>query len=562
MDAVSDPLIERISVQSSAQIGKTEIVLNVIGYHITHDASPMLVIQPTLEMGQAFSKDRISPMLRDTPCLRGKVIEAKSRDSSNTILHKRFPGGHLTIAGANSPASLASRPVRIVLRDEVDRYPASAGTEGDPAELAAKRAITFWNRKILSFSTPTVQGISRIEYEFLASDQRRFWVPCPRCGIFQTLRWAQVKFDRSENLRVWYECGECKSELSEMDKLKMVRHGEWRAEKPEVKGHAGFFVNELYSPWSTWHKIAKEHLEAKGRAEVLRAWVNTSLGEVWQEEESFSIDTGKLAARREAYVDVPAGGLVLTAGVDHQDDRLECVVKAWGVGEESWFLERKVFYGSPAKADTWKLLDDYLRTKWKHESGVELAVASTCIDSGGHYTQAVYEYTKRNQSRRMFSTKGMGGYGRQFLGKVSRNNRQRAIVVPLGVDSGKKLIYDRLSIEDPGPSYLHFNEACDEDYFLQLTSEKEVTKYNRGFPTKVWTLKDKRRNEMLDCEVLNLAAIRLLNADMGKIAERIQEQAANLPPETEVVDGEPATKKEARVAKRKGRKSFVQSWRY
>lgn len=563
MDAISDSMTEQVSVQSSSQVGKTEIVLNTIGYYVTHDPSPILVVQPTLEMAMSFSKDRLATMLRDTPCLRGKVQEAKSKSSGNTILHKTFPGGHITISGANSPASLASRPVRIVLRDEPDRYPPSAGSEGDPAELAAKRAITFWNRKILSFSTPTVQGISRIEYEFLASDQRRFWVPCTRCGDYQLLVWGQVKFDRSERLRAWYECRSCQAELGESDKYKMVRKGEWRAEKPEILRHAGFHINELYSPWSKWHDIVERFLAAKQRNEALRVWVNTTLGEVWQEEESFTVDTGKLAARREQYVDVPAGVLVLTAGVDHQDDRLEVVVKGWGLGQESWFIDKQVFYGRPSDKATWKLLDDYLAKEWTHESGLKLKVAAACVDSGGHYTQDCYEYTRSRLSRRFFSTKGYAGRGRPLIGKATRNNRQRAIVVPIGVDGAKQLVYDRIQIDTQGPGAMHFNEACDEEYFSQLTAEKLVTRYVKGFPVQQWVLKDKRRNEMLDCEVLNLCAFTLLNANLERLAAGLAAQAEKLEPATVSADDtHPAEdpKKVVRVTRQ--RKNFVNSWRW
>lgn len=565
MDAVSDPLVREVSVQSSSQVGKTEILLNIIGYYITHDPSPMMVVDPTIVIGMSFSKDRLAPMLRDTPCLRGKVQEPRSKDATNTLLHKSFPGGHLTIAGANSAASLAARPVRIVLRDEVDRYPASAGTEGDPAELAAKRAVTFWNRKIVSFSSPTTQGVSRIEHEYLASDRRRFWVPCPKCGAFQILQFRQVKFDRSEHLRVWYECEHCGASLAESDKLRMVRKGEWRAELPEIRRHAGFHINELYSPWSTWHQVIENFLEAKQRREALRVWTNTTLGDVWQEEESFSIDTEKLALRRELYVDVPMGAVVLTSGVDHQDDRLEVVVKGWGAGGESWFIDKQIFYGRPSDKATWKLLDDYLAKMWKHESGVMMKIAAVCVDSGGHYTQEVYDYTRSRQGRRFFATKGFAGHGRPLIGTASRNNRQRAILIPIGVDGAKQLVYDRIQIEEQGKGHMHFNETCDEEYFLQLTAEKLVTRYIKGFPMQQWVLKDKRRNEMLDCEVLNLAAFTLLNANIEKVAEGIAAQAAKLEKPEEppaVVDGEPATKQEARRAVKRRRGGFVSNWRW
>ena len=523
MDAVSDPLIEEISLMAAAQVGKTEILLNIVGYYVTHDPSPILVVQPTLEMGMAWSKDRLSPMLRDTPCLVGKVQEPRSKDSSNTILHKQYPGGHITIAGANSPASLASRPVRIVLKDEPDRYPATAGTEGDPCALADKRASNFWNRKLVSTSSPTVQGVSRIDLSYNNSDMRTYFVPCPRCNFYQTLIWSQVKFDRSQNLRVWYECVHCKAELVEVDKYKMVRRGRWEAQHPEVRHHAGFHISELYSPWSTWVRVVSNFLDAKKRQETLRVWVNTTLGETWQEEESFSIDNEKLAARRENYTVIPREAYVLTAGVDVQDNRLECVVHAWGRGDECWLIDYKRFYGSPKRADVWVLLSDYLQTDFAHEIGIKLRIAAVGIDTG-YSTQNVYAFCKKNQARRYFALKGYAGMGRPVVGKASRNNRQRVMVFAVGVDEAKATIYERLQIDESGSKAMHWNQIADEEFFLQLTSEKHVTKYKSGFPVKVWVLKSGRRNEVLDCYVYSLAAYNLLNVNMEKLGVKFEQQ--------------------------------------
>ncbi len=251
---MGDATIETVVVMSSAQIGKTEIINNVVGYHIHLDPSPILLLQPTLEMAEAWSKDRFAPMLRDTEALRGLVKDPRARDSGNTLLHKRFPGGHITMAGANSPSSLASRPIRLVLCDEVDRYPASAGTEGDPVSLAKKRSTTFWNRKLLLTSTPTIKGASRIEAAFEQSDQRRFHVPCLHCGEYQALTWHQVKWESdSERHRVetaHYECGQCGAALYDSDKPEMLSAGIWIATAP-FTGTAGFHISELYSPWVT-----------------------------------------------------------------------------------------------------------------------------------------------------------------------------------------------------------------------------------------------------------------------------------------------------------------------
>lgn len=296
---------------SSAQIGKTEIINNAVGYHIDHDPCPCLVVQPTIEMGETWSKDRFAPMIRDTPTIREKVGNVKSRDSGNTILHKSFAGGHVTVAGANAPASLASRPVRMVLCDEIDRYPASAGTEGDPVKLAEKRTNNFWNRKIILVSTPTVKGESRIEKEWELSDKRRFHVPCPHCGHEHVLAWGNVRFEKENPSATRMVCPSCEKEFSNGQKNAAVRRGRWIATAP-FRGIAGFHLNELYSPWKTIAEVVEDFLEAKTDPMKLQVWVNTSLGETW-EGQGDSVSEHELMERVENYpAEVPARGLYLT----------------------------------------------------------------------------------------------------------------------------------------------------------------------------------------------------------------------------------------------------------
>ena len=528
MDAITNPNVEVITVMTSARVGKTEILNNAIGYHIDQDPCPILMVQPTLDAAQHWSKDQFAPMVRDTPCITYKVAESKAKDASSTILHKTFPGGYINVTGANSPIGLRRSTIRILLLDEVDGYPSSAGVEGDPVKLAKKRTVTFWNRKIIETSTPTIKGISRIESSWDESDQRKYFVPCVSCGSFQSLHWAGLKFDKADLGSIYYECENCKAHLSELDKPLMIANGKWIPRYPEKEKHAGFHINELYSPWSTWRAMVEEFLEAKKRPETLKVWVNTSLGETWEEEESYSIDNEKLAARIERYVDLPNGVVLLTAGVDVQDDRLVCLVKGWGVKDESWFVDFKTFYGSPGRGEVWSLLDGFLAQTWKHELGIDRRVVSVCVDSGGHFTQNVYSYTKRRQGRRYFAVKGLGGYGKSFIGKPSKNNKQRATLIPLGVDTAKELIYARLEIDDPGPGYIHFHEKCDDEYFKELTAERHITKYSRGFPTKVWVKKEGQRNEALDCEVYALAAFTLLNANMERLANQLAIRAAQM----------------------------------
>ncbi len=488
MDAVSDPALREIWVQKSAQIGWTEILGNMVGYHVDQDPAPMLLVQPTVEMGEAWSKDRLAPMVRDTPCLRGKIRDPKVRASGNTVLHKQFPGGHITIAGANSPAGLASRPIRIVLFDEVDKYPRSAGTEGDPIRLGAKRSTTFWNRKMLAGSTPTMKGASRIESGFESSDQRYYFVPCPACNQFQRLVWTQVQYDPKTPRAAVYACQHCAAVIRDADKPEMLRRGEWRATKPS-DGIAGFHISELYSPWVTWGEMAASYQQAKLLPDTLQTWVNTSLGETY-EAAGNTIEPGSLLERREQYTaaSIPSGVLMLTAGGDVQDDRVEVQLLGWGAEEECWICEQKVFRGDPKGRALWQEVDAYLLDRFATEDGRSLRIQAACIDSGGHCTQAVYDFVVTRKQRRVWAIKGVGGPGKLvWPKKASRTAKSRAMVFAVGVDTIKALLYGRLEkVTKPGPGYIHLHADADEHFCKGLTSEKQITKYVQGRAVAAW----------------------------------------------------------------------------
>ena len=544
LDAFSDPLVPEVVVISSSQVGKTEILNNVVGYYVDQDPCPILVVQPRVEDAETWSKDRLAPMLRDSPCLRGLVRDPKTKDSGNTIRMKEFPGGRIAMGGANSPAGLAARPVRIVLLDEVDRFPASAGTEGDPVKLAVKRTTTFWNRKIGMFSTPTVKGVSRIEKAWENSDQRRFHVPCPYCAGLQILRWGHIKWAKNEKggiVDVHYECEHCQGKLKENDKPRMVRNGKWIAGQPEVKGRAGFHLNELYSPWSSWEKVVLEFLESKKQVETLKTWVNTSLGETW-EEEGLTIDDAALISRKEEYAsEVPAGVAVLTAGVDVQDDRILVAVKGWGRGEESWLIDWITILGKPdTDPKVWSDLDSILSKEWVHELGMTLRIASACIDSGGHATKQVYDFCRPKWNRRVYAIKGQPGSAHPVIKLSQRKNRAKVALGLVGGDTCKGLIYSRLNVPEFGPGYMHFPmiESVDEEYFKQLTAEKQITKFTRGFPSKVW-VKTRARNEALDAEMYSLAALATLNANLDSLSARIEAQASEMREKPAKDDREP-----------------------
>lgn len=523
MDAFSDPQITKVVVMSSAQVGKTEILNNIVGYFIDQDPSTILNLQPTLEMAQTWSKDRLAPMVRDNPCLAKKVKNSKAKDSDNTILHKLFPGGHITMVGANSPAGLASRPIRIVLCDEVDRYPLSAGAEGDPVNLAIKRTTTYWNKKIGLFSTPTIKGISRIEKAFLEGDQRYFYIPCPHCGTLQRLKWGQVKYNKDEINKAYYECVHCGNHLNDADRYRAIAQGHWEAQA-EFKGIASFHLNELYSPWRKLSDIVQDFINDKDSPDTLKTWVNTCLGETW-EEAGESLDPDSLEARTEDYKKIPKNGLVLTAGVDVQDDRLEVEVTAWGKGEESWLIDYKKLYGDPDQPEVWQQLDDILASDYLHESGARLNISATCIDTGGHKTQSVYEYGRTRFTQKIYLIKGVGGENIPIVGAISKvksgKNQKRIVkLFPIGVDQAKGTIYARLKISSFGSGYMHFPRICDRGYFDSLTAEKLVTKFVKGFPKRTWE-KIRPRNEALDCRVYSYAALKILNPNFERIGERL-----------------------------------------
>jgi phage terminase large subunit GpA-like protein len=548
MDALSDPSLETVVVMSSAQVGKTEILNNAIGYFISQDPSPMLVVQPTLDMAQTWSKDRLAPMLRDTPILGGLVKDPRSRDSGNTTLHKIFPGGHVTACGANSPSSLASRPVRNVFFDEVDRFPISAGSEGDPVSLGKKRASTFWNRKIFLVSTPTNKGASRIETAFEESDQRRYYVCCPDCGHSQVLRWANVKWEEDKPETAKYVCDDCGSLWDDAQRARIIKTGKWLADKP-TKKIAGFHLSALYSPWTPLEDGVRDFLEAKKQPATLRVWVNTFLGETW-EEQGEQIDDYDLANRAEDWDAIPEDVLLLTAGVDVQDDRLEAEIVGWGRDEESWSIAYKTIHGDPSAPAVWRDLDEFLGQSFEHELGEDMIVRATCIDSGGHHTQAVYKYVAPREGKRIYAIKGVGGEGRPIIGKPSKNNIGKIKLFPVGVDTAKLLLFSRFRISEPGPGYCHFPVGREDEYFKQLTAEKIATRYHKGFAKREF-VKTRTRNEALDVRVYAMSALSLLNVNLTSLAKTMEVKRKA---QEEIKTTKP-------VVRPKQQSSFVNRWR-
>ena len=517
---------------ASSQVGKTEsFVNNTIGFFIHQDPAPILMVQPSLSMAQTWSKDRFAPMIRDSKALKSLIKEPRAKNSENTILAKSFPGGRLTVIGANSPASLASRPIRVVLLDEPDRYPPSAGAEGDPVNLARKRATTFWNRKIGTCGTPTIKGASRIEAAFMESDQRRYKVPCPHCDTFQVLRWANCRWDDGDPETARMICESCEKDIAERDKGRMILKGKWEAEQ-SFKGIAGFHLNELYSPWVKWSEMVEKFLEAKKYPETLKVWINTSLGESW-EEEGDTANEDQLMARRELYPEdhLPEGVLVITTAIDVQADRLELEHRGWGLDEETWGLSYDVIPGNPASLELWESLDQHLSREFKTVDGVKLKSACTVVDSGA-FTQHVYEYVRGRQPGRVYAIKGASSKGLPMVAKKSQDKKTGAIFYILGTDTLKDTVFGRLGIQEKGSGYCHFPLTYGYEYFDMLTAEHCVTRFSKGIPRREWVMKkNKKRNEALDIFGYNFAALKILNPNFEGIVKTLEGKAQGIEPQ-------------------------------
>lgn len=511
----------------ASQVAGTEAINNTVGYHIHLDPAPILVIQPTLSVGRTWSNDRLSPMIRDTPALSAAFGSMKSRDRSNTVLKKKFPGGHLTISGSNAPASLSSMPIRVVLGDEVDRYPASAGDEGDPLSLAFKRSAAFWNRKRFICSTPTIAGHSRIEEGYEQSDKRRFFVPCPACSERQILTWSQVHWTKGQPATAHYVCASCGTLWDDADRNVSVSMGEWRPTAP-FNGIAGFHISQIYSPFVELREMVEEFEVAQGNPQRLKVFINTGLGETWKEKGE-APDWLRLHERAEDYRigAVPKGGLFLTAGVDVQHDRLEIYIWAWGRGLESWLIDYRVLTGDPYGDAVWADLDKVTDGTWPHESGVDMPLVGCGADIG-YATDRVYAWLRRKDASRFFAVKGVekGAVGlgapqafdvADKLGKKKRRRGGRLWPVVSGIY--KSELYGFLRLErptaesgDPYPAgYVHLPKLP-EEVFKQLTAEQLVTKVVKFRRRTEWE-KTRERNEALDCRVYARAAAAVFGID-------------------------------------------------
>ena len=515
MDSISDPNTEQVVFLKGSQVGATEILNNICGYLMSQQPSPVLVLQPTLDMARDWSRNRFGNMVRDTPILNGLVSTA-TRDADNTALMKRGAGFFIAINGANSPAGLAARSVRVILADEISRYPASAGDEGSPLSLAIKRTQTWHNRKIYICSTPTFKGCE-IEVRYLAGDQRKFYVPCPECEEFQDLKWSGVQWQKDQPETAQYACEHCGVLIPNTRKPWMLARGEWRASQP-FKGTASYFLSEIYSPWVTFAEMAKTFLESKNDPFLLQTFINTSLGESYDPMLASDFNWEELIQKVESFDldSIPAEVKLLTCGVDCQKDRLEITTVGWADGYEAWALDHRIIWGDPGQSVVWEELDEFLLASYVTQDGRQLPVTATCVDSGGHWTQSIYGYTRERGARRIWAIKGQSVSGKPIANRPTIVGRQRVALYPVGVDSCKEWVMGRLE-NGKAPAVIHFSRTLDEVYFEQLAgSERKQEKFERGVKKIRW-VQVRERNEALDCFCYALAAAYILNPQWSRL---------------------------------------------
>lgn len=558
----SDPC-ETVVLKFSSQSGKTECLNNLVGYIIDQDPGPCLVIQPNVKpMGEAWSKDRLAPMLRDTPALRNKVRDSAKLASENTILHKKFPGGHLTVGGANSPSGLASRPIRYLCCDEIDRYEVTR--EGSAIRLARKRTATFWNRKVLYVSSPTYEKVG-IDAEYEAAERQYEWrLECQHCGERQFPRFKHFVFDKEtvrQTGKVEYVCESCGGVHDSDHEYKLKLTGEWFCVKDEGWRSKGYWMNQWGSPFVRWADTVVEFLSAKDDPDQLQTVVNTAFAETFSEPGE-TVNQNVLLERCEPFEpEVPEGVLLLTWGADVQADRLEVEAVGWGLREESWSVDYQVLPGDPTEPQVWADLEDYLATKFTAAGG-EMRFVAGCIDSG-YLPAEVYAWVQRQRRSTWWATKGMQGESRPFVeSRTARAMRLRKLRATtfrpeiLGVDEGKMILYRRLALDPGAPASCHFPEGRDLEYFEQLAAEKRVARWRKGQRVYEWIL-ERHRNEALDCRVLAHAALRLYLQVARTSLENVAEKAQRT---VKTPEAPPDSPPFAPKTRRKSRKNFATSW--
>ncbi len=527
MDSMADPAVDTVVGKMSSQVGKTEGIFNGIAYYIAHEPAPQMLVMPNLELAESFSTKRFTPTVEASPALSDRLGRLASRDSSNTILEKAYPGGDVVFAGANSSASLASRPRRVVFFDEVDKYRESIGNDGDPISQGIQRTQNFWNRKHVVASTPTVEGLSAIDDWFARSDQRHFEIPCDACGAYRSLEWADESNPELLNV-VWewgrpetahYKC-QCCGELLDQRQISLaVRHGHWVPRAP-FNGIRGYYCWAIYSPWVTMAQLAAEWEKAKGRPAYEQTFVNLKLGRSYNPTKAAQTTAEQLLARKGSYGPsadgsylLPDGVLFISAHVDVQRDRWECQYIGWGFDDEKWSLDMVRHYADTGVPQNWSAMEAaFFSRVFRHPSGRDFRVESVAIDAG-YQQQLVLNFVRdaRAAFKPFYAVRGMAGEGRPIIRESREKFKQGAVLHLVGVDDGKTHLYNELAAqpdpEVPGSGYrVHFPQHYELSYFEQLIAEKVKVEFVNGRPRRKWVNPSGKRNEALDTFVGAMAA--------------------------------------------------------
>lgn len=575
MRAFTDPKIEEIVIVSPSQVGKSELELNCLNFIIDQDPGTILYVHPSKEDAREFSRLRLEPDLRSTPKLRDRVRDIKQigRTASSTVLMKSFPGGMISMVGSNSASGLSSKPVRYLIGDELDRWAASAGRDGDPWELAKKRQATFYNRKRVAVSTPTVKGASQIEFLFYRGTMERWKTQCPYCGEFYEIQFDDIRFlanarklgsRTSWDVKVQgWRCPGCGETIDEITAKRQP--AKWVAENPDaasVNRTRSFWLNGFVSPWCSWASICKQFCEAKDDPERLQVFKNTTLGEMWELRNKYA-DEEEMMERAEEYppdADLPGeagqtGPLLLTCGVDCQHTYMQYEIVGWGRFGESWGIKTGYIAGSPADDETWRQLDSIISRPYRFRNGRGLRIAMTCIDSGdGNYTNDIAMRASLRQHLGVFAIKGDGKQGKPFINPPTRqaidqNKAMTYWLYTLGVNAGKSAIMQSVAVTKPGANYMHLPKGDERGYdlkwYLGLLAETEVV---RGTVVRWEKLPGHERNEALDCRNYARAAMKIINPDFDSISDMLLS-----------VNAKVATKPQARHARVK-RKSKTQDF--
>lgn len=580
MDSFTDAKVRHIVMVAASQVGKSEFLNNAIGYIIDEDPGSILFVHPTTIDAKEYSKLRIAPMIRDCPTLKRKVSDPKSRDSGNTILQKTYPGGILTLCGSTEAHALASKPIRYVFGDERDRWALSAGNEGDPWDLAMARQTTFYNAKAVEVSTPTVKNASAIEASYATGTMERWKTLCPSCGEYHEIKWENLRYTADENIiagrktykvsNIFYICPGCGSISNEIEMKKQP--AKWVAENPEAynQGTRSFWLNAFVSQWASWESIILKFLNAIGSTKKMQVVYNTCFGELWEDRGDLEDEDSLLARREEYSAELPKGVLVLTCGVDTQDDRLEYEVVGHGHFGETWGIRKGIIMGRPDDEATWKTLDDVIDHIYRFENETGLRISMTFVDEGGHFTQDVRRQCAARIRKKVFCIKGMGGPDKPFTAPPKKQKiviNSKAVGTcwqyQLGVDSGKQIIMDNLKVQTSGQKYCHFPKRDDygSAYFTGLLSEHLVYKKEKKQPWVWEKIPGHERNEALDCRVYAMAAFKALPANLDEIDRRLKAASGESSPvgvATPVMTT--SVKKSAPKKKNAGKKNFYDNW--